>query len=83
MDRPFAWVTVRFAQAAPVIAGQTYAIVLPSGPMTGSTDPTFFVGSLTDDAYVSGVERVRGPDIDDAWQPFVTGADLAFRTLVR
>jgi hypothetical protein len=35
LDREFAWVTIRFDQPADLTAGQTYAIVLPRGPITG------------------------------------------------
>jgi hypothetical protein len=82
LNREFAWVTIRFDHPAAVIAGQLYAIVLPPGPMNGSTDPAVLLGTSTADVYGGGLEWSIGPG-GDGWQPHASGADLAFRTLVR
>ncbi|MGH2462201.1 MAG: response regulator transcription factor [Candidatus Limnocylindria bacterium] len=83
LDREFAWVMIRFDQPADLVAGQTYAIVLPSGTITGSPNPTFLLASSTANAYANGVEWGRGPNEGDPWQAYGSGADLAFRTIVR
>jgi hypothetical protein len=82
LNREFAWVTIRFDHPDAVIAGQLYAIVLPPGPMNGSTDPAVLLGTSTADVYGGGLEWSIGPG-GDGWQPHASGADLAFRTLVR
>ena len=83
LDRRSAWVTIRFDDPATLTAGQMYAIVLPSGPITGSTVPAFFVGASSSDTYGAGAAWVRGPSSGDGWQSPSIADDLAFRTLVK
>jgi hypothetical protein len=81
LDRAFAWVTVRFDQPADLTAGQTYAIVLPPGPITGSPNPGYLLAHLSGDHYAGGVAWSGHPGGADAWE--IYGGDLAFRTIVR
>lgn len=81
LDRVFAWITIRFDQPADLTAGQTYAIVLPPGPITGSPNPGYLLPRLGGDGYPGGVAWSGHPSGADAWE--IYGGDLAFRTIVR
>jgi DNA-binding CsgD family transcriptional regulator len=81
LNRAFAWVTIRFNQPADLTAGQTYAIVLPPGPITGSPNPGYLLAHLSGDGYAGGVAWSGHPSGADAWE--IYGGDLAFRTIVR
>ncbi len=81
LNREFAWVTIRFDQPADLIAGQTYAIVLPPGSITGSPNPGYLLAHLGGDDYPGGVAWSGHPSGADAWETY--GGDLAFRTIVR
>jgi hypothetical protein len=81
LNRAFAWVTIHFNQPATLTAGQTYAIVLPPGPITGSPNPGYLVAHLSGDEYAEGVAWSGHPSGADAWE--IYGGDLAFRTIVR
>ena len=83
LDRQLAWATIRFDQPPALSGGQTYAIVLRPGTNTAASDPTFFLGASTDDAYADGVQWGRGPGGGDPWQAYTSGTDLAFRTFLR
>lgn len=83
LNRELAWVTVRFDQPAWVTGGQTYAIVFAPGHNTAATEPTFFLGGTTADLYPGGLRWTRDPGDAQAWQPHSSGADLAFRTILR
>lgn len=83
LNRRSAWVTIRFDDPATLTAGQAYALVLPSGPVTGSAIPALLVGAATSDAYGAGAAWIRGPSSGDGWQSPAIADDLAFRTLVR
>ncbi len=81
LDRQFAWVTIRFDQPADLTAGESYAIVLPPGPITGSPNPGYLLAHSSGDGYPGGVAWSGHPSGADAWE--VYGGDLAFRTIVR
>jgi DNA-binding CsgD family transcriptional regulator len=81
LDRAFAWVTIRFDQPADLTAGQTYAIVLPPRPITGSPNPGYLLTHLSGDGYAGGVAWSGHPSGADAWE--IYGGDMAFRTIVR
>ncbi|HET9496843.1 MAG TPA: hypothetical protein VFP83_00735, partial [Candidatus Limnocylindria bacterium] len=81
LNREFAWVTIRFDQAADLTAGQTYAIVLPPGPITGSPNPGYLLAHVSGDGYAGGVAWSGHPSGAAEWEIF--GGDMAFRTIVR
>jgi DNA-binding CsgD family transcriptional regulator len=84
LDRQLAWVIIRFDPDVPTLtAGQTYALVLPRGLNTANSNPTFQLATSTADAYAAGTQWGRGPGPGDTWQSHESGADLAFRTIVR
>jgi len=81
LNRAFAWVTIRFNQPADLTAGQTYVIVLPPLPITGSPNPGYLLAHLSGDGYAGGVAWSGHPSGADAWE--IYGGDMAFRTIVR
>lgn len=81
LNREFAWVTIRFDQPADLTAGQSYAIVLPPGPITGSPNPGYLLTHLNGDGYAGGVAWSGHPSGADDWE--IYGGDMAFRTIVR
>ncbi|HEX9738544.1 MAG TPA: response regulator transcription factor [Candidatus Limnocylindria bacterium] len=81
LDRAFAWGTILFDQPAELTAGQTYAIVLPPRPITGSPNPGYLLTHLSSDGYAGGVAWSGHPSGADAWE--IYGGDMAFRTIVR
>jgi len=81
LEPTFAWVQVSFGTPATVIAGATYAIVLPPGPFTETTDPTYLWTLAFADVYVNGVAWDHYDDTG-VWQSYFYGSDRTFRTYV-
>ena len=81
LEPTFAWIQVPFGSPATLTAGDTYAIVLPPGPFTETTDPTYLWTITFDDVYVSGVAWDHYDD-SGVWQSYFFGSDRTFRTFV-
>jgi hypothetical protein len=76
-----AWIPVSFATPATVTAGEPYAIVMPPGPFTGATDPSYLWTIAFADVYVNGVAWDHYGD-SGVWESYVFGSDRTFRTYV-
>jgi putative cell wall-binding protein len=77
-----AWVPFYFPAPPTLVAGDTFAIVLPSLPVSEAPDPAWGWGKAGSDVYAGGVAYGGAVVGGVRWDAWWDGSDFAFDTIV-